>query len=124
MAQAPRPGVSARQEATDAAQRVLTIRLRDETFNIAAGNVPLRVKNRFMRETGQAIEWYLQPERAASADVALCGLWFLDRLLSGMTVTWEQTLDDWDAAKFTADDIEVIETTPDGDGPKGDDPEV
>lgn len=119
MAQAPRPGVSAREEAVDTAQRILKVRLRDETFTIAAGNVPLRVKDRFMRETGRALEWYLVPERAASGDVALCGLWFLARLIDRQDVTWEQMLDEWDAAGFTADDIEVIEDTA-----KGDDPEV
>lgn len=118
MAQAPRPGVAARNDATDAAQRVLKVRLRDESFTIVGGNVPVKIKDRFMRETGRALEWYLVPERAASGDVALCGLWFLSRLIDGQSVTWDEVLDEWDAAAFAADDIEVVEDDPTGDDPE------
>lgn len=118
MAQAPRPGVGARDEAVAAAQVVLTVRLRDETFRIAAGNVSLRVKDRFMRDTGRSVEWYFQPERLS--DVTLCGLWYLARLIDGQDITWDQILGEWDDAGYTADDIEVIEDT----AAEGTDPEV
>lgn len=117
MAQAPLPGVSARKDSTDAAQRVLVVRLRDETFKIAAGNVPLRVKDRFMRDTGRSLEWYFNADRVN--DVALCALWFLSKLIDGQDITWDQVLDEWDAAAFTADDVEVIDETA-----RPDDPEV
>lgn len=118
MAQAPRPGVSDRDAAVEAAQRVLVVRLRDQTFRIAAGNIPLRVKERFLRETGRSVEWYFQPERIG--DVALAGLWFVSRLIDREQVTWEQVLDEWDEAGFTAEDVDVTDETAQG----GDDPEV
>lgn len=116
MAQAPRPGVSAREDAAAAAQTVLRVRLRDNEFTIAAGNVPLRVKDRFMHDTGRSVEWYFQPERLS--DVTLCGLWYLARLIDGQDATWDQVLDEWDASGFTADDIEVIENAAEGEDPE------
>lgn len=113
MVQAPAPGS---KKKTDEAQKVVVVRLRDETFKIAAGNVPIRVKERFMRETGRALEWYFGPERLG--DVALCGLWFLSRLLDGDDVTWDQMLDAWDAAGYTGDDVEVSEEDARGDDPE------
>ena len=109
MTGAPTPGISKQRAADEAAQSVLRIRLRDETLVIAAANVPIRVKDRFMQQTGRAFEWYADPSRLG--DVSLCGLWFLAKLIDGEDVTWDQMLDRWDEAKFTADDIEVIEET-------------
>lgn len=117
MTSAPTPGVGRQIEAREAAARVLRVRLRDQEFTIAAGNLPIRIKDRFIRETGRAVEWYFAPERLG--DVALCGLWFLSRLIDGETLTWDQALDEWEAAGFTGDDVEVIE-----DDGQGNDPEA
>lgn len=107
---APVPGVGARQEAIATAQRVLVVRLRDQTFRIVAASIPVRIQSKFMVQTGHAIEWYLQPERAGA--VGLCGLWLLSRLIDGEDVTWDQVLGEWDAAGFTNDDVTVVEETP------------
>jgi len=118
-ASAPTPGVGKQVESRAAAGRTLHVRLRDHQFTIAANNIGIRIKDRFMGETGRAVEWYLAPERAASGDVALCGLWFISRLNGGEAITWEQILDEWEAANFEQGDIDV--RVDDG---LGDDPEV
>lgn len=50
MAKAPRPGVSKRADEIDAAKTITRIRLRDDTWDVALGNLPMRVKNRVRKQ--------------------------------------------------------------------------
>lgn len=108
---APAPGVGRHQEAVEEASRVVVVRLRDDEFRISLGGLGARVKDRFLKEAGRPLEWYFQPDHLT--DVSMCAFWYAARLRDGeMTLTWDQVLDEWDAAGYTADDIDVREETP------------
>lgn len=117
MATAPEPGIGRRREATAQAQQVTTLRIRENTYTIATGNVPIRVKDRFLRQTGRSIEWLATEERLG--DVTVAALWYMARMLNGdLQLEWETVLDEWDDANFTIADIDVTTDEPEGDDPE------
>lgn len=101
----------------EAASKVMLLRLRDQEYKIAVGNIPIRIKAKFMDQTGRSVEWYFAEERFG--ELTMCALWFLVRLLELEAVTWNDALDEWAAAGYTLDEFALTE-----DDGKGDDPEV
>lgn len=115
-AKAPTPGASAREEDAALARRVTVLTVRGNEYRVAAGNVPLRIKDQFMRETTYSVEWLSAQQRLG--DVTIAALWYLGRLLAGEQVSWNQVLDEWDSLKITSDDVTVDLVDAEGDDPE------
>lgn len=116
MAQAPTPGASAREEDAAAARRTTVISVRGNEYRVAAANVPLRVKDQFMRETTYSVEWLSAQQRLG--DVTIAALWYLGRLLAGEQVTWNEILNEWDSLGITSGDVTVDLVDAEGDDPE------
>lgn len=116
MAQAPTPGVGARDEDIAAARRITVITVRGAEYRVAAANVPLRIKDRFMRETTYSVEWLSAQQRLG--DVTIAALWYLGRLIAGEQVSWTEILDEWDSLGITSGDVTVDLIEPEGESPE------
>lgn len=119
MAQAPRPGVGARNAAADAAQKVMTITLRGESKRLAIGNVPISERLVVRKATGLPFEAFLGDDKIGLDSIMV--LWWLARRGEGETfLTLEQASADF-PADLESDDLNVEIDEPD---PKADDPEA
>lgn len=126
MAQAPRPGVSARKEAEKSAQKVMTITLHrevvtakgrvvPETHTLAPGNLPLRERTIVRKATGLPFSAYWS-ENAVDLDSILV-LWWLARRAAGevtltLAVAEEEFPEDLGPDDF---EIELDDGESDGD---------
>jgi len=98
-------------------QQVLTVKVRDKTYRVAGGNVPMIVKDYFERETGRSVEYALSTESTVG-EVQVALVCYLARLLRGeTTLRWRAHLEQWPEG-LTADDITVEAAEPEGADPE------
>jgi hypothetical protein len=129
MAQAPRPGVSTREDQLEADQTVMTIRINRPIFHgdrqvaeshtIAPGNVPMRERIICRKATGLPLAAFWA-EDLIDID-SLMVLWWLARRLNGeATLTFDQAAEQW-PGDLSADELDVTMGEPDAEA---DDPEA
>lgn len=95
MATAPRPGVGTRTKAADEAKVVLTITVRDETFHLAIGSIPIREKMAVRAQTGLPVEAFIGGGDKLGED-SIVVLWWLARRASGeKTLSFDAAADEW-----------------------------
>lgn len=104
-------------EETAAAQQVLALTVRDRTYRIAAGIIPIRVKERFELETKVSVEFALSSSQNWG-EVQFGRICYLSRLLNGEpNLRWSTVMDEWPEG-LTADDIDFKLEQPEGDDPE------
>lgn len=120
MAQAPRPGAAARQ---DAAQQVMRIRVKDTTHDLSM-NLSLATKMAVRSATGMPFEAYWNGEDRIGED-SIAVLWWLARRANGEPgLPWAQHSAEWDAlGTLSEDDLDITELTEITDDPETDNPE-
>jgi hypothetical protein len=118
MAEAPRPGIGRRTRAAEEAQKVLTITLRGEAFQLAIGSLPIREKLAVRAQTGMPIEAFVGKEDRIGED-SIVVLWWLARRAAGEpTLSFETASGDWPS------DLGIEDVSFSVDSPNGDDPEA
>lgn len=121
VASAPTPGVGARAEAAKDAQRILTIRVRDESWTLAIGNVSVAEKFAVRKATGLPLEAFLTDEDKFGEDSVVL-LWWLARRANGEDgLSWPDALSEWPADLTDGDLVIDVAESPDE---KADDPEA
>lgn len=124
MGLAPRPGVSAREEANAAVRRSVTVTMRGVSHTVRPLNVPLRHAAAFRKGTGGLpLRWFLDSDEL---DVdSFKALWWLGRRLDGEPdLTFDELERDW-PDDLTMEDIEAfIEVDDPATDPEADDPEA
>lgn len=131
MAQAPRPGVSARADELEAAQQVITItikrpittadgRLVDESHTLAINNIPIRERVICRKATGLPMAAYWSGEDRIDLDSVVV-LWWIARRMNGeATLTWDQACEQF-PLDLGIDEIDMDMSGPDDEA---DDPEA
>lgn len=131
MAQAPRPGVSARADDVAAAQQVITLtihrpihtadgRLVDETHRLAINNIPIRERVICRKATGLPLAAYWSGEDRIDLDSVVV-LWWIARRMNGeATLTFDQAADQF-PLDLGIDEIDMAIDAPDAED---DDPEA
>lgn len=125
MAKAPTPGVGKRAAATSAAQRTMTITVREESHTIAPFNLTLDERLAVRKATGMPFEAFMgEIEPAGATKVGLDTiqiLWWLARRSSGESgLTFDTAMNQWpDDLEFT--EFAVVLNEPDAEA---DDPEA
>lgn len=123
MATAPTPGIARRQDAVDAAKKVMRITIRDTTLDVAIGNLPFKVKNRVRKQCdGLPLSAYWGGEAVIDED-SLKVLWWVARIMNGENaLTLDAVIDTW-PADLGPDDIDVELVDPDDEDQDDDNPE-
>lgn len=120
MAKSPRPGVGKRAERTDAAQQILRITIRGESWDLCAGNLPITERFAVREAAGTSLERLMEPLEVDSVIV----LWWLARRASGEPTLRLTVADaEWRAMNLVPDDVTVEEIDPDDDDDLVDSPE-
>lgn len=123
-ASAPRPGAGRRAESAKAAQRVLRIRILDETRHLTPSTISTAVKAQVKAATRMSFEVAVGED--TFDDVSLAILWWVAGTTNGRLQPWRKAAAEWDEliAQVTDsdEDIEVVEVTAD-DEDLDDDPE-
>lgn len=119
MAQAPRPGVSRRDEETKAAQAVMALRIKDETRTLAIGSIPLQERLICRRVTGLPVNAFIG-QNQFDIDSLQVIWWLAGRAAGDPFLTLDKVVDEW-PDDLTPDDFELSVDEPD-DG--ADDPEA
>lgn len=115
---APEPGVGRRQDDLDAAQVVLTIKVRGEEYLVAAGNVPMRVRDYFELQTGRSVEYIFSTDRTIGVlQVALACYLAVILRDEKLTLRWAKFRDDW-PTDLTEDDFDVTVSDPESPDPE------
>jgi hypothetical protein len=119
MAKAPRPGAGKRQAVAGRAKVLLRITVKGESNELAPNNLTFEERTRVRKQTGGIpFENYWDGETSVGEDSVVV-LWWLARRAGGETKLalntvwreWQDLLDDG----LTADDLEIVEITPDDD---------
>ncbi len=119
MAKAPRPGVGRRKEEASTAKVVHRLRVGGETRTIALANVPLKERLIVRKATGLPLEAFVAGD-VFGIDSLMIVWWLAGRAAGDPFLTLDKVQEDW-PAELGADDIELIEVTPDDED--GDDPQ-
>lgn len=117
---APRPGVGARNEAAEAASRVIAIRIKDETRKLGVGSVPMRTRAVLDDRMGLSFEECLIALNEGLKIHAVFGVWFVAGHSADSTLSYDK-----DEAAFNAllptlgeGDISVEFVEPSADSPE------
>lgn len=125
MAKAPRPGVSRRADAVNAAQTVLRITIRGKSWDFCPNNLTITERGQVRKQTGgMAFETYWDGQTAIGLDSVII-LWWLARRASGEP-DLALTVAEADFLAFdnlTADDLSVEQIDDVADEELADNPE-
>ena len=119
MATSPRPGVGKRIAKTEAAQEVMTIRVRDRHYALAAGNVPFAIRTKVRKATGGIpFEQFMASDDRIGLDSLMVLVW-VARLVAGEDVTIEDVEEQFDGLDFETElDVEQVTADEDDDRPE------
>jgi hypothetical protein len=115
VATAPRPGVGRRQEDAKAAETVLVLTVRGESYRIAPGNIPIGEQEACLKQSGFPFEMFMQEPLGL---IKLVGIWWMARRASGeRTLAWSTAKDQW-PTDLTEGDVSVEIEEPEGNDPE------
>lgn len=111
-AEAPRPGVTDRADAIEAAQSIATIEYGGESYKLAWRNLPMPERIICRKATGLPLETFTAPLDDTSATVfgedSLCVLWWLARRAAGeWQLTFTKATQEWDVKNVTAFTVDI-----------------
>jgi hypothetical protein len=95
MAHAPTPGVSARNDAATSAKRIVVVRMvrTDDTYRIAAANLPLEQRPVVLKQVGVSYDTILRSEDGMLSTAVF--VWLSRRLNGERSLSWAQFQRSW-----------------------------
>jgi hypothetical protein len=115
VATAPRPGVSTRKAASDAAQTILVLTVKGQEYRIAPANLPLGEQEACLKQSGFPFEMFMQEPLGL---IKLVGIWWMARRQSGEpNLAWVTAKEEW-PADIVEGDVSVELDEPEGSSPE------
>lgn len=116
MAQAPRPGVGARQQAAANAKVILRLTVQDKSLDLMPNNLSFEEHTRIRKQTGGIpFETYWNGEAAIGIDSVVV-LWWLARRANGeQKLSLDETWREWQDLQLGPGDVNLEQIIVDDD---------